>query len=127
MAAREASFRRDVLHASEKDLVRLACVIAERVAHRELRTDPELVVGWVREAIECLAAKESVIVALGSEMAIRLSSVDWGALVGDFVYVETDAALGAWQCEVRVGAATVDCSIDRRLAVVSTALGGQAP
>jgi flagellar biosynthesis/type III secretory pathway protein FliH len=124
LAAHQACFHRDVIRASEKELIALACAMAERITRRELSTDPEIIIGWAREAITALGERERVVIALAPDLAARLSTVDWPALVGDGVRVETDASLGALKCEVRAGAATVDASLEGRLSSVSAALGG---
>lgn len=50
----------EFLTALEPDMVRLAQAIAERILHREVRTDPELVSRTVCAALEMLAARNHV-------------------------------------------------------------------
>ncbi len=126
IAVAQARFRSEVLRASEGELVRLACAIAERVAGRELHTDPEIVLEWAREAIEALGAKEDVIIALAPDLAQMLCATDWSSLASGPVGVETDPSLGPLQMEVRVRSAAVEAGVASRLAAVTGALGEPA-
>jgi vacuolar-type H+-ATPase subunit E/Vma4 len=118
MAGNVARLRRDVLEASEGALVRLAIAIAERVARHELAIDPALVTRWAREAIETLASKEDVVIAIAPDLAAKLHPEEWERAAGRSVRIETDASLGPSKCEVRAGASKVDASVEGRLSAV---------
>ena len=123
MALVTARMRRDVLEASEGELVKLAVAIGERIARQELRTDPKIVLGWVREAIDMSTAKDNVIVALSPDLAATLAPSDWEAIAVGSVRVETDASLAPLHCEVRAGASAVEVSVAERVAAMSRELG----
>jgi hypothetical protein len=126
MAISTARFRLEVLKASEGELVKLACAVAERVTRRELVTTPAIVVGWVREAIDALGAKEEAVIAVAPDLAAIVDPAEWSGLARGSIVVETDPSLGSFQCEVRVRSSTVDASSEGRVAAVARELGVSA-
>lgn len=54
--------RRALIEAAEPEIVRLAMTVAARVVHREIETDPRVVVDVARAAIARLADKETMVV-----------------------------------------------------------------
>jgi hypothetical protein len=122
MAATMARLRGEVLTASEGDLVRLALTIAERVVGRELTSDPTLVVAWAREAVESLAAKDGVVIAVARDVRADVPAGAWSE-VGVEHRVQTDALLAPGVVEVRTPEGTVATGADSRLAAVAQALG----
>ena len=123
MALSMARLRTEVLEASEGDLVRLACGIAERLAARELASDPKLAVGWAREAIAALGGKEDVVIAVAPDLSALLRADDWATLTGPTVRVEVDPSLASFGCEVRQRASVVDASLHGRIAAITRELG----
>jgi vacuolar-type H+-ATPase subunit E/Vma4 len=111
--------RRQILEASEEQIVRLACAVGERVAGAELQSKPELIVGWVKEAIDQLAKDESVVVAVSPDIAASLRAAAWESVLSPSVRIETDAALGTGRCEVRGIHATVDASLAGRAEAIT--------
>jgi hypothetical protein len=123
LRAAVGEIRRAVLTASEGELVRLACTIAERVAGRELSLDPTLILGWIREATGTLAATEGFALVVSADLARLLDpSLLRGAAPGATT-VEVDPALGSMRCEVRTHAARVVASLEDRLLSVARELG----
>jgi len=122
MAATMARLRREVLAASEGELVKLALTVAERVVGRELTTDPTLVVAWAREAVESLAAKDGVVIAVARDVRDEVPASAWGE-VGVEHRMQTDALLARGGVEVRTPEGTVATGAAARLAAVSQALG----
>ena len=114
--------RQDSIEASEAELVRLACAVAERIVGAELSTDPGHIVGWAREGIDALDAKESVVVALAPDLALALPTEAWSAL-GASVTVELDASLAPSSCEVRSRTGVAKVSAAARMAQMRTELG----
>ena len=114
--------RIDVLAASEEELVRLAMSIAERVVGRELETDPTLIVGWARECIEQLGAKEGIVVAFAKDVREQVPAVAWADL-GVEHRTFTDAQLPSGAIEVRTPEGTLAAGPEARLAAVGVALG----
>lgn len=122
MAVGMARLRRDVLEASESELVRLAVSVAERVVGHELSTSPELVVAWAKEAIERLAAKDEVVIAISEDVAEAVPEESWAVLRAPHTVV-TDESLEGRTVEVRTPEASVAAGPDARLAAVAEALG----
>jgi flagellar assembly protein FliH len=122
MAATMARLRREVLAASEGELVKLALTVAERVVGRELESDPALVVAWAREAVEALAAKDGVVIALAKDVRDGVPADAWAA-VGVEHRVQSDAQLSPGVIEVRTSEGTVATGSEARIAAVAEALG----
>jgi flagellar assembly protein FliH len=119
--------RRAILAASEPEIVRLACAVAQRVARRELTIDPSLVTDWVREAIGGLddAEPQTLVVAPDFAQAVDLASLS--AAFPSIASVEVDPALSSMRCEIRTRASRIDASLEARLAAVVMDLGVVSP
>jgi Flagellar assembly protein FliH len=111
--------RATMLRESEREVVELARIVAERVIARELSIDPRIVQGLVREGLGALSANDRVRVRLGSffnevrgdvETAIRRTGLE--------VTVEMDATLGAYGCIIETQWGAVDESIEQRLRIM---------
>jgi hypothetical protein len=122
MAATMARLRREVLEASEGELVRLALAVAERVVGRELQMDPALVVAWARESVEALAAKDGVVIALARDVRDAVPADAWQDM-GVEHRVQADSQLGPGVVEVRTPEGTVRTGPAARLSAVGKALG----
>ncbi len=122
MAATMARLQRDVLESSEGELVKLALAIAERVVGRELASDPGLVASWAREAIEALAAKDGVVIAVARDVRDGVPADAWDA-VGVEHRIQSDPQLPPGAVEVRTAEGTVAAGADARLEAVALALG----
>jgi len=122
MAATMARLRRDVLEASEEELVQLALAIATRVVGRELQSDPALVVAWAREAVQALSAKDGVVIALARDVREAVPADAWDA-VGVEHRLQADSQLGPGAVEIRTSEGTVATGADARLAAMAEGLG----
>jgi hypothetical protein len=116
--------RKETLEASEAELVRLACAVAERIVGQELSTDPGHIIGWAREGLAALDAKENVVVALAPDLAQAVPLEQWSALGGS-AGVEIDPSLPAWSCEVRSRTAVATVSAVARMAQMKSELGAE--
>jgi hypothetical protein len=122
MAAAMAGLKRQVLEASEGELVTLALAIAERVIGRELATDPGLVWRWAQEAIDALAAKDEVVIAVAKDVGQRVPESAWNELTIDH-RVQIEGQLTGGTIEVRTPEGIVETSAEARLGAVRHALG----
>jgi hypothetical protein len=121
------SLRAQALRDGESELVRLALAVAERVVGRELTTDPALVAGWAREALEALLTREGLVVTVSPDVAAAVAPAAWErALAAPYTLV-VDAALPPHACSARAGAATVDAGLGARLAAMRDALAEGEP
>ncbi len=118
-----ATLRRHVLEASEGELVKLALGIAERVVAQELAANPELIVAWAKEAIALLPARETLVVAISTDLADELPKSAWTNLTNDRHTLEVDHALPPGTCEVRTAATSATVSAAARMAAVSETIG----
>lgn len=118
--------RREALHESEQELVRLALAIAERVVGREIATNSRVVALWAREALESLGADDSVRCVVSPRVGEVLMSLEHWYGTGPQPDVVVDSRLGDLACEIRGRYGRVDAGLKARLAAVAAALG-QAP
>jgi flagellar assembly protein FliH len=118
-----AAVRGALMRRSERDLVRLALSMAERVLRREVDRDRELLVGMARVAIA----------RLGEHVAatIHLNPVDHDAVaarhaaeLGKSVELVADPAVPRGGCLVRSTFGTIDAGIDSQVLELSQALLG---
>ncbi len=101
----------------ESQVVLLACNIARKVIHRELATDPDIVLALAREGIEALGEREHLRVSLGP-IAGTETPADFLARVKDQLpncEVVVDPNLPQGTCVVQGQLGQVDESIDERL------------
>lgn len=118
-----ATIRRDVLEASERDLVKLAMVIAERVTGRELQTDPALVARWARAGIDALDSQDTTTIAVSQDIADVVPDEAWTDRDGNNVAPLVDPNLPPGSCEVRGEFSRVDASLAGRLVALGDAVG----
>lgn len=118
-----AALRPGVMRRSERELVRLALAIAERVLHRELDIDQELLAVMARVAIERLGEH--------AVATIHLNPVDCEAVLsrrGDpqpgAVEIVADANVPRGGCLVRSAFGSIDAGIDAQMRELSRALLG---
>ena len=114
--------RAQALREAEPELVRLALAVAERVVGRELTTDPALVVGWAREAVEALLTREGLVVTVSPDVAAAAPPEAWARALATPHTLAVDAALPPHACSARAGAATVDAGLSARLSAMRDAL-----
>lgn len=122
MAGAMVRLRRDVLESSEPELVSLAMAIAERVIGHEMEKNHELIVGWARESIQALAAKDEVVIALARDVAQQVPADAWKAVDVDH-RTTTDPQLPAGTIEIRTPEGGIVDGAPARLAAVAEALG----
>jgi len=115
-AARLAVTMRDD---AERELVRLAVTVAERVVGREVETEPSLVAAWAREAIAGSEIGDHLEIAISADLADTLGAEDWGDLAN---LVATDPSLPEATAEVRDGGRAITVSASERLELVAEPL-----
>ena len=101
---------------AERELVKLAIAVAERVVARELTSAPELIVDWAREAIVGSALGDQLEVVLSSTLSSCIGEAAWGDLAQ---LVSVDLALPPGTCELRDGGKVVTVNAETRLGLVS--------
>ena len=114
----------DLLANAERELVRLAMVVARRIVLRELSVDPALVVSWAREALEGAGFGTALSVSVAADVARAVSPESWGDLAAA---VAVDPHLPEGGCEVKDGSRVVEVSPEARLRVLTESMGASSP
>lgn len=115
--------RKEALLSSEREIVRLALAVAERVVGRAFEADPSMVAAWVKEGIAALAHEDSVRCVVSPRLGEILQAH------GSFASLETppdlvvDPRFDDVQCEIRGRYGRVDAGLEARLDAVASALG----
>jgi flagellar assembly protein FliH len=122
-----AALRSGLLHRTERDVVRIAVAIAERIVHRTLAVDPELLLAMARVAIDRLGDGIVATIHLHPEdhramVAVRAKRPD---VVPSAVSMEPDATVARGGCVVRSAFGVIDLGLDAQIAEVSRALLGE--
>jgi flagellar biosynthesis/type III secretory pathway protein FliH len=115
-----ATRTRELVDCAEREIMKLALAVAERVVGREVATDPSLVVAWVREAIAGAELGEGVAIYVSTDLAANIPEGAWGDLADR---VAVDEELPRDTCEVHDGARVVPCSERARLSLVAGTVG----
>jgi flagellar assembly protein FliH len=111
----------------EQQLVQLAMLVARQLVRRELATDPEQVIGVVREALAALpVAARDVRLALHPEDAVLIRQALSMQDGGQALQIVEDPVQGRGGCRVHTDTSQIDATVESRLnAVISKVLGGQ--
>ena len=120
--AENARMRKEILAASEKELVQLAIAIAEQVVGSELAIDPELPVQWAKNAVDQLASDDEVTIAISPEVEPLIRREKWLEFVPNAIIV-VDASLKPGHTQVRAGATRLGAGSADRLHAVLEAIG----
>ena len=118
-----ASIRHTLLEASERELVRLSLVIAEKIIGRELTVDPALVADWAHQGLKALADQDNLQIVVSPDIAEAVPEDAWRSPDGDAMTPQVDPQLAAGSCAVIGELSRVDASLSGRLGAVSDALG----
>lgn len=110
--AETEAYRAELRAACEREAVKLAFVIAERVVRSELATRPEIALAWAREATETLASEGTHEIRVGSGIAELLHD---GAVVAP---VHADPTLGEMEVRVTGERGFVDAGLTTRLRAI---------
>jgi flagellar assembly protein FliH len=118
-----AALRGSIMRRSERDMVRLAVAMAERVLRREVDLDRELLVIMARTAIERLGSQTSATIHLNPidhDVVLSKRQHDFGSAVE--LIADPSVARGA--CQVRSAFGTIDAGIEAQIGELSRALLG---
>lgn len=122
-----AALRAGMLHKTERDVVRMALAIAQRVVHRALDVDPELLLAMARVAIDRLGDGIAATIHLHTDdhrdlMAVRARRPD---VVPSAVALQPDLTVARGGCVVRSEFGVIDLGLDTQIAELSRALLGE--
>lgn len=112
--------------AVERQLAELAMLVARQLVRRELKTEPEQVVGVVREALAALpVAARNVRVALNPEDAVLVREALAVGEDSQTIRIVDDPVQSRGGCKVLTDNSQIDASVETRLnAVIANVLGG---
>jgi flagellar assembly protein FliH len=119
-----AALRADLLHRSERDLVRVALVIAERVLHREISLDRELLLAMAHVAIDRLGNRASATIRLHPADHAVLMAVPRAQPFTGAVEIVADATVSRGGCHVQSDFGLIDLGVEAQLKEVSRAMLG---
>ena len=121
-----AALRASMLHKTERDVVRMALAIAQRVVHRALDVDPELLLAMARVAIDRLGDGIAATIHLHPDdhramMAVRARRPE---VVPSAVALQPDLTVARGGCVVRSEFGVIDLGLDTQIGELSRALLG---
>jgi flagellar assembly protein FliH len=119
-----ASVRAGMMRKTERELVRLAVAMAERIVRREVDADAELLAGMARGAIDRLGQDVAATIHLNPEDYEAMMKARQGAPVDGAVQLIPDPQIGRGGCLVKSAFGTVDAGIDTQVREMSHALLG---
>jgi len=113
--------------AVEQQLARLAMLVARQLVRRELKTEPEQVVGVVREALAALpVAVRNVRLMLNPEDAALVRQAMPAGQGEQQMQIVEDPVQTRGGCRVLTDSSQIDASVEARLnAVIANVLGGE--
>jgi flagellar assembly protein FliH len=106
----------------EEDTVKLALVIARRVLHRELATDPEAILGLVKAAFHKLNAREAHRLRLAPPDAAVLEEFRARLNLPDALEITRDASLPRGSVIFETSRGELDASVDTQLSEIERGL-----
>ncbi|MEO8875288.1 MAG: FliH/SctL family protein [Polyangiaceae bacterium] len=119
--AENARMRKNLLEASEKELVMLSIAIAERAVDQELKAAPQMIVEWAKQAIDMLTEDE-VTIALSPEVEPLLAPEKWAGFFPTAIVV-VDQTLRPGHTQVRTKSTRIGVGKADRITAIIEALG----
>jgi len=119
-----AGQRSDLLRRSERELVRLAVAIAERIVRREITLDRTLIAAMAKVALDRLDDQAPATVRLHPADHAAFVAASHGAAWPGRVQIVADPTVNAGGCVVQSEFGAMDLDISAQLAEVSRALIG---
>jgi flagellar assembly protein FliH len=123
-----ASIRAGMLRKTERDVVRLSIAIAERVIHREVSIDRELLLAMARVAVDRLGERVQATVHLNPvDHAATAAASNRSEDVPSCVALVADPLVARGGCIVRTEFGSVDLTLDAQMAELTRSLLGPEP
>ena len=120
-----AALRTDLMRRTERELVNLALVIAERIIAREVTLDRELLVTMARVAIDRLGERASATIRLNpADHAALATARGRDAAIGGPVQIVADPHVSRGGCLVQSDFGLMDLGIEAQVSEMSRALLG---
>ncbi len=110
----------------EQHTVAVACSIAERICRRELSGQPQITLGWVREALELAAGNAEITLRLHAEdhatLATQIETIAKQLAGLGNVRIVADPVITAGGCRVDTEFGSLDLQLEQQLARISEEL-----
>ena len=119
-----ASLRAGMMRKTERELVRLAVAMAERIVRREVEGDAEMLTAMARVAIDRLGENVAATIHLNPADYDAMMAVRQGTPFPGSVQVVSDPQVGRGGCLVKSAFGVVDAGIDTQIREMSQALLG---
>lgn len=119
-----ASLRAGMMRTTERELVRLAVAMAERIVRREVDVDAELLTAMARVAIDRLGENVAATIHLNPADHEAMMAARKGEPFAGAVQVVADPLVGRGGCLVKSAFGVVDAGIDTQIREMSQALLG---
>jgi flagellar assembly protein FliH len=119
-----AALRTGMLKKSEQDVARLAVAIADRILHREIGLDRELLVTMARAAARQLGEQGVVRILMNPEDFLAISAQGGSAPENGPIRCEADANVPPGGCLVQSSFGTIDVSLETQIREVIRGLLG---
>lgn len=118
--------RLEMAHAWEEEFLRLVCRVAKVVLRREIASDPQIPLQWVRESLELCSGESSVVLKLHPEDAAMLQ-IPLERLCTEFnrlgrIEIKTDSTFSRGDCVLKTASGTLDSRLDVQLARIEEEL-----
>lgn len=108
--------KEELMKSSEKEIIGLAFLMAEKVIHKEVSADREVILSVLRDAIRDMRDKDGVRIRLNPEdyRYITEAKPDFLANLGD-ILIEKDEKIGRGGAVIETHLGAVDARLDQQL------------
>ncbi len=117
--------KEELLKSSEKEIIGLAFLMAEKVIHKEVSADREVILSVLRDAIRNMRDNDGVRIRLNPEdyRYITEAKPDFLDNFGD-ILIEKDEKIGRGGAVIETHLGAVDARLDQQLNKIRESLGG---
>lgn len=120
------AYKEEVVRSSEQEIVKISTAMARRILRQEIQQRPEVIVGYLQEALRHFWESEAVQIRI-HPMDLEVLRRERGRLIQavegiKWLRLEEDAHLHPGECIVSSRDRTVDGRIDSQLSVIREAL-----
>jgi|GEM_PF-3508091 len=119
--AESARARQNLLRDTDRDLVRLALAIAEKVLNRQLQMDVDALAGIARSALERVAGKDVQMVRMHPEDEAVIRR-ELASIAGSGMQLRPDSRLPRGSLIFETNLGSLDCSINTQLEEIERGL-----
>lgn len=123
---RSTLLKTEVLQNAEREIIALACKLAEKIIGRDLERDPELVVEMCANAIENVRMAQQVVVRVNPKDAqvLREHKRRMMELIGRVkeIAIKEDADVARYGCIIETDSGTIDAQLPTQLEMLRNVL-----